>query len=214
MRKFVASFVLGMAVVCFSGTASVAKADVVNYSAMHELSVSASSNNFDAGTNTFWITPDDRSFSFTLGYDFAVLDSEEWLSTDRTSFPLLTLFDRDLFTDVTVVGNGANDPNTYGSHYLGYGTTWRSGTLHDVTIDNLLTFTFTLSDSVSLDDFVSQSIAFALNSNYADARWVGLDAPVFMVAYDAPNAGTPEPGTLAVLGLGLAGLAVARRRRK
>ena len=66
---------------------------------------------------------------------------------------------------------------------------------------------FVESDILVFDN----AIAFDLGSN---ADWgLGSSATITLITGDSPNVTVPEPATLALFGLGLAGLGFARRRK-
>ena len=211
MRKFVASFVLGMAVVCFSTVASVAKAD---YLAMHELSVGSASSNFDFDTNTFWVSEDTKEFFFTIGYQFSNL-GEENAGPKNTQFPLLINYDKDIFhaTSIALYQSGLNFGSVMEMDY-GFLASWSSlmGNLFNGQA-SLLSVTLTLNDDVLLEDIFSTAITLSLRNGYPNENIFGFDALTIRFSDGSTNP-APEPGTLAVLGLGFAGLAVVRRRRK
>ena len=66
------------------------------------------------------------------------------------------------------------------------------------------------SDTVGLGGLNARFIKFDLNSTYGPSQYIGLSEVQFFGS--EPN-GAPEPATLALMGLGLAGLGAMSRRK-
>ena len=202
---------------------SVAKADDV---AAHKISVESNSSIFDSATNTFTFTPEsDRTFSFSVAYQF--LDSA--LFEFLTSLQVNIKFDDDILNYVgtqawysdNLVGRQPPTLLALGDGSMvrvgwndAYGDVFGGSSFDGYLLKNV---TFALRDDISFEEFFSTEITFVL----ANPGGYPIDPePIITVRFvpdheDNPPSNTPEPATLLIVGLGLAGLgAVAKRRRK
>jgi len=82
------------------------------------------------------------------------------------------------------------------------------------------TLSYTFTGSTSDEDLLSAVFATSLSAQHVQIRttrspsWVGWDEIQIMAANPVPEPAVPEPATMLLFGIGLAGLAGSRVRRK
>ena len=191
---------------------SVAKAE---YLAMHKLSIDSTSGSFDSDINTFSIMSDsDKTFSFKVGYEFWDPSVEQDLGDSNSAFPLSINFDKEIFTLVAnVLATQSLVPTFPAERDYGIYVPWNdmNGNLFGGSVD-LIELTFTLNDGISLDKLTSTEITFSLLPTYSLIEYFGLDTQPINVEIGVIRSATPEPGTIALLGIALTTLPFVRRR--
>ena len=203
------------------------------YEGMHVLSVQSASDNFESATNTFWITDEIKTFSFSIGYMFSDISVEQDWWTSNLYFQLAVNFDTDLFDVEWAVLQGeylqTGSPRLHADGY-GLYSSWNpmKGDVvwNDGSGSNLLALTFTLKEGVELNEDFSAGITLDTAPNYDLSGFFGVDAPTITVMYEVPSvdpppveppvdpSGTPEPATLLIGLCGILGGGLLTRYRR
>jgi hypothetical protein len=149
------------------------------------IDVSANSGVFDYGaTADVSRVPIESISGFSISWDGA------W-----NGFGAVT----DLFADMTING----DP---------FGNSWWKTMVDNIFNGSTSYFTAEYSDLISADG--TMELGFTSNVLQNLAGKAGNGYQITFTAYGEKPSATPEPATIALIGLGLAGLGVARARRR
>ena len=112
--------------------------------------------------------------------------------------------------DTTGLSQGGMSGGGNGNENWWNGGGWEFGLGDKPTLDPVQ-FTANYADGKGWDDFYAALDNFKLGFHLG----IGKDSgKIYFLEFGPPENATPEPATLALMGLGLAGVAIARRRMK